>query len=647
MRRVDLRDERGAVLVLLAGFLPLALLMASFVLDLGNWWVHKRHLQTQADAAALAGAGAIKLPCQDAPIVELARQYSGDRTGDRNPQLGGTTPENVHMLVNSPTFYGQTEVEPDPPPSPSPCAARMVDVKMTETDLPWLMRAANLDFINATARVSIRQLDRMNGMLPVGVPDVNPKTAAAIFVDEATGAVLGSRPLVRGASADGLMYWDNAGDPLHLTVDAERIGVRIALSGGDSTTCGDPRVECYDAGSADGLVRIRGYADGPAVEAGQAPRVREVFMLPGSCGDGYFVSTTATCTIGVRARVDFALAATAAQVTAVVGGTSVPLTYDAVTGLWGSDAVPVAAAAGPRVIDLAWEQTNGTVGGETCKVGGGNKCKGTIANVHRVFSATPSRSGPLQLVQVADAGGPYANAVPRGSEHDFVVTIGLAGNLQIGEPGDPPVVLRVGGGGSQNQSVDCDPDLPQLKQELASGCGPDYRRNQGEACPDNVPTLWGSAEPWSCVAIQTGQAANQVPAGLNLRILGDEKPATCTSPNRWPDANGDGQPDYQPGDPRIVPVFLVPFGSFTGSGSGTVPVQEFAFFYVTGWTGQGGGFSNPCQGNGDDPVPGNDAAFIVGHFIKYVQNPNDGGFGEQPCDLDPNSLGGCVAVMTK
>ena len=71
----------------------------------------------------------------------------------------------------------------------------------------------------------------------------------------------------------------------------------------------------------------------------------------------------------------------------------------------------------------------------------------------------------------------------------------------------------------------------------------------------------------------------------------------------------------------------MPFGSFQSSGSGTVPVKDFAFFYVTGWTGQGGGFNNPCQGNGDDPVPGNDPASIVGHFIKYVQNPNEGGSG--------------------
>jgi hypothetical protein len=156
MTRADISDERGGVLVLVALFLPLALLLASFVIDIGNWWVHKRHLQTQADAAALAGAGAVRFPCQDAPIEALARSYSGDRPSDRNQQIGGTLPDQIHMLVNSTTYYAQTAPDPDPPPSTSPCTARMLDVKMTETDLPWFMKAANLDFINATARFSFR-----------------------------------------------------------------------------------------------------------------------------------------------------------------------------------------------------------------------------------------------------------------------------------------------------------------------------------------------------------------------------------------------------------------------------------------------------------------------------------------------------------
>ena len=643
-------DESGGVLVLVAGFLALALILASFVLDLGNWWVHKRHLQTQADAAALAGAGAYKFPCLDEPIIDLAREYSGDESGARNPQLGGTPPDRIHMVVNSPTFYGQTELEPDPPPDPDPCDASMLDVKMTETDLPSFLQAADLDFINATARVSVRQLDRMSGMLPVGVPDVNPRKAAAIFVDEDTGAVLGTQELSRGTSGGGIMYWSNAQAPLRLTVDRSRVGVRIALSGGDSLTCGQPRVECYDAGSANGLLRIRGFATTP-VEGGQAPRAREVFMLPGTCSDGYFVAQASSCTVGVRAKVDFApgVAVPAdAKLTAVVAGTTATLTYDAATGLWGSDAVPVAPGSGANVVDLRWEQTTGTVGGNTCSRSGGNKCKGEIPNVHRVFSAAPSRSGPIHVARVDDAAGFYANYTPLGTTHDFVVTIGLAGNLELSSPGDAPVVLRVGGGGSQNQTIDCDPDYSRLKEELAYGCRPPYMRNTGEPCPSSTPALWSLPSPWSCVAIQTGQAANQIPAGLNLRILGSEKPATCSSPNRWPDADGDGQPDYAPGDPRITPVFLVPFGSFSGNGGGTLPVQEFAFFYITGWTGKGTGFDNPCQGNGDDPVPGNDSAFIVGHFIKYVQTANSGGFGESPCDFgDTASLGGCVAVMTK
>jgi hypothetical protein len=75
-----------------------------------------------------------------------------------------------------------------------------------------------------------------------------------------------------------------------------------------------------------------------------------------------------------------------------------------------------------------------------------------------------------------------------------------------------------------------------------------------------------------------------------------------------------------------------------------VPVIKLGSFYITGWTAQGGGFNNPCQGNGDDPVPNNDAGNIVGHFIKYIfSNENGGGSGET-CDF--NAFGGCIAVLT-
>ena len=91
-------------------------------------------------------------------------------------------------------------------------------------------------------------------------------------------------------------------------------------------------------------------------------------------------------------------------------------------------------------------------------------------------------------------------------------------------------------------------------------------------------------------------------------------------------------------------MFLTPFGAFAGSGSTTVPVTDFATFYVTGWTAQGGGFSNPCQGNGDDPVPNNDGGYIVGHFVKYIQSLNPGS-GSEPCDMD--AFGSCIVELTR
>jgi hypothetical protein len=195
-------------------------------------------------------------------------------------------------------------------------------------------------------------------------------------------------------------------------------------------------------------------------------------------------------------------------------------------------------------------------------------------------------------------------------------------------------------GGSQNQSLDCDPAISQFKDELAAGCAPTYAKNTGSPCPGGASALWATPQPWPCVAIQTGSATNQVPAGMNKRILGDEKPTACTAPNNW-----SSFPDLDRNDPRLINVFLTPYGSFSGSGSTTVPVTSFGAFYVTGWTASGGGFANPCQGQGDDPVPNNDAGYIVGHFIKYVQALNNGNGGSEPCDF--NEFGLCVAVLTR
>jgi hypothetical protein len=649
------RDERGGVLVMIALVLPVLILFVSFVVDVGNWFEHKRHLQIQADAGALAGGGSFYIPCADDLIETEARKYAGDpaQAIRYNRQVPPTEDGNVHVLINSTNFWNEGGV--DYSDGGPPCAAKMVDVKITESNLPFFfgLGASFVPAINAHARVEIQAMDTASGALPVGVPDVNPTTARAWFINESTGAVLASTPLTNSAPAGGLSIWDNSAAPVSVPITGANIGVRVAFSGGSSTTCGDPLVECYDLGSGDGILYARGWSSTGSGAQPNPPIARSVTLFPGTCTDPYF-SSGSSCTIGVRAAVDFGgnPATVGAKVEATVNGATNPLTYDGATGLWESTGVnffTINAGAGPASVALKWEETIGTVNGETCKTTGGNKCTGSFGVVQRAFSATEARSGPIKLAQIWESGSFWANSFEQGTTHDLVVKVGIVANLANAESvSDPVVSLRVVGG-SQNQSLDCDdgPDRTKLKDELAFGCRPRYTKNTGTACPGNPSTLWASPQPWPCVAIQTGSAVNQVPAGLNQRILGSEKPSVCPplgepGHNNWSMFEDPGLPS---GDPRIVHVFLTPFGSFDGSGSGTVPVTSFGAFYVTGWTAQGQGFGNPCEGNGDDPVPGGDAGYIVGHFIKYVFALNNGGGSGQSCDF--TSFGSCVSVLTQ
>jgi hypothetical protein len=639
-------EERGAVLVFVAVALPLLVLVASLVIDAANWFEHKHHLQLQADAAALAAAHEFNGCPDNQPILNRAADYSG---GVYNAQIGGTAASSVHMVINSPTYFNQSSPVDSTVVTGAPCTAHMIDVKMTETNLPWYFRLANVPFIDAHARVSAFQANTKTGSLPIGVPDVNPKLGKVTFVDEATNTVLGSRNLAKTGTASGLNVWDNTASPLPITVNAGHIGVRVTLAGGTSTTCGAALVECYDLGSTNGLLHVRGWSNEPVSAQSKLPLARSVTLFNGTCTDPYFVASTSACTIGVRAKVDFAVpnpTALGASVTATVGGTDYPLTYDTASATWQSAAsISVPPGTGPIPIELKWEQTNGsvTINGKTeaCKTNG-NKCKDTFGTVQRTFSAG-SRSGPIKLAQVWENGGFWANSFERCSAvqtqctHNLVVKIGVQGSLgNASGVADAPVSLRVAGG-SQNQSIDCDDKYSNLKDELANGCRPTYTKNTGSTCPGTASALWGTTQPWPCAALQTGGAVNQVPAGLNQRILNNS--STCTSPNHW-----SSFPNFPAGDKRIVQVFLTPYGSFSGSGSEVVPVTGFATFYITGWTGQGGGFANPCQGHGDDPVPNDDAGLIVGHFIKYVDTLS-GGTGTESCDF--SALGTCVAVLTR
>jgi Flp pilus assembly protein TadG len=681
-------DQRGAVLVFFALFAPVAVLFLSFVVDVGNWFDHARHLQVQADAGALAAAEAFQ-PCSDSSIYAAAGQYSGvasvtSPTGGSatsgspfyNQQIGKTAQENLHALINSPTYYNQASPVDGTVTASSPCTAGMVDVKLTETNLPWYFRIFSVPYINAHARVEILERTIANGSLPVAVNDLNPKSIEAYFVNEATGEQLsvGGKPAAAALHYikpnGALAVWSNEVAPYGLEVTKPGIGVRVGISGRPSlsgsmtTDCAQSLVICYDTSSSGaGVLHIQGYQGGTSLGSAASPIVRAVTLSPRTCSDGYFSAPSSNCEIGVTATINFGTGAppTNAEVDAVnrstgkcyaltyqsTNSTTLNETWTSATGVpsvkctgfnnnqkGGTGYVVLAAAAGATPIDLQVADSSAT-----------KKCSNTasLCGVQLPYTAGSS-SGPIQAAFLSQEGVPGADSFPtcqseaKGCAPKLVVTIDISGSLQDAQStADPVYTMRFDNTGSQNQSVSCTTSkgTGTYWETLAFGCAGPYGINATLTCPD-------SNTPIDCVPPATGNKQNQVAEGMNQRILGSTKPTECTNPNHWKELTfTNGVPNVSPTDPRVVTVFVTPYGSFGGSGGSTsFPIADFATFYVTGWQDSGNGFNNPCQGNGDDTAePGT----IVGHFIKYVETAPTGS-GGSICNL--SLLNECIAILT-
>ncbi len=212
--------ERGQVVVVFALLIPVIFALAAIVLDIGNWYVHKRHLQTQVDAAAFAGAheffGCSPL-FEDPPVTANksikahALEYAGDTQrppSSVDPMFTTTTvrntqvqePDDVRAVINSATWWAQGDVtdgstldntlDPDGDPATpgDPCTTKTLDVKATDDEAPSLWGLIPLTPSPKTkARVEIRQIIEESGMLPFAVPEVDPARVAALFVNEITG----------------------------------------------------------------------------------------------------------------------------------------------------------------------------------------------------------------------------------------------------------------------------------------------------------------------------------------------------------------------------------------------------------------------------------------------------------------------------
>jgi hypothetical protein len=704
--RLGLGEDRGSVLALVALFLPVAILFCAFVIDLGDGWWHQRHLQVQADASALAAAQDLGTPLCSTTLPTDVTSYGGMGAGAYNQQVGGTAMGTVQQAVNQRTFPGQTSPVDSSVVTAATvadvCKLTMVDVKMTESNLPFFFPVFKGVFdgfahVNAQARVELKQETSSSNSMPVAVNDVAFPYAEAYFVDETTGdvgRVLGKVALndTHTVSSGGLEVWTSAsavsltvpndpastGTPPSLTHPDADVGVRIALAGvtpltgnmatdcGPTGTGGPAGTMCFDGSGVNAqLLDVHGF--NPTVTGSPTSPVNHgVILTPGSCSDQYYAVSASACADGLWATLDLGTVPGGATmaVSAVVGGTSYPLSQAncpagsapaAPLTAWCTNGVPITAASGVRTpVDLQLVYT--PPGKKSTPV------TTTFSNAQSTYvgNGSTTTSGPIQALTLSTTSAAVCSltgatppcsdtsALPEGTAYPVTVTLGVTPSISVAQPGDPPVTMRFSGVGSQNQSVNCisntvppQAGLPNdnFLDAIAVGC-------QGVPGPGNSviapimvnPTLScpGTTPVNDCVPPYTGNKQNQAAAALNWRIL--KNSPTCTAPNHWP--------NYKPGDPRIVTVFITPYGSFGGTGtSNQFPVQTFAAFYVTGWQGQGQGNTNPCQpsnGGTDDPAA---AGTIVGHFIHYTQLVNDGSGSTQTCVA--NSLNECVAVMTR
>ena len=668
--RAELDDQRGGVIAMVAVALPVLLLFVAFVVDVGNWFEHKRHLQMQADAAALAGASRFNdcfssSSTGNTNIQNEATKYGGGPGSAYNGQVGGSNKGTISVRFNSKTFAAGGPPADDTDTSP-PCTSMMLDVKETEANLPLFFSGLipglpSLPAINARARVQLFEETTKNQSLPIAVPDPGLVTAAAVdFVNEDTGTVLGGSNLTKVGTA-----WNNSATPVPVNMSGvAHLGAVVKLSGAtpppSTLSCSDPQTQCYDFASLNangypsrGVLFVQGYPSAGYRTPGSTgePSVKGVTLFVGGnspCTDAYFFSIlSGSCNLGVQADVAFPSGSGTTTVSATITGSNTYTDTNRLSNTSGTTwrttgsgqfkYFTIPAQEGPLNVTLSWSKTAGTYNGQTCGTGSA-ACTGTWNGrlFQRSMAATDPNTGPITAAVLNEG----SSVSPRsyvndgtGTTHNLWINIQLQPSPANATGVNSPVVYLRVVGGSQNQTIDCDPNWPNLQTELAQGCRPQYTINTGTTCP-SYSTLWNTPQPWSCVKTQTGSATGQVTQGMEDRMT--RLAGTICPPNNW-----SSYPTLSSTDPRLTPVIVTAFGSFGGSGNTVVPVTRFAELYVTGWSKSGGSKTQPdCAG--DDPPP--DKGYIVGHFVKYIDSLNSGG-GTRTCS--GSLFGNCVAVLTK
>jgi Flp pilus assembly protein TadG len=436
-------DERGAALVITLLAMLTLMVVAGYAIDTAIWFVHGRHLQTQADAAALAAAqdfqctpGTIDATV-DTQIANTVHTYDGTglstpaTSSPYNPQVSlqptpatvyNATNHNLFSKLNTATYVNQTTPTDTGPLGAwtgSPCKDEAINVKMTETNLPSFFPFINPSYINKEAQVSIQSVAAFANALPLAIPSQAPSTMHATVIDEgnSNAAVGGGR--IALTSLDGINWTGTYGGlTLNSTNITGPLGLQVDIGGG--STCGR-QLNCYDSTSPNqGIVYSRVWSAGAVPGTGSSPagpEVGDASLIQGSSNPcpltgsvlSNFVSDSSNCNLQLSTTVYFAAGAQCGSTPnvsltlSVSGGSSSAMTCSSATTQtpcpgsatlscvatkWssGNQSLGNDSPDGPNTFDVSYKQTYGTVGKNTCQTGSSNKCKADLGVVQRAFN---------------------------------------------------------------------------------------------------------------------------------------------------------------------------------------------------------------------------------------------------------------------
>ncbi len=241
------QEERGGILMLSAILIPVFIVMTAMIVDVGQWYTHKRQLQNRADSAAFAagieygknwkacvqnGDAALKASTAR-EIANKARQFAADpEASDYAPDpLPGTlynsgiaTQSKLDVVINSTTYDDDTDQSDDGDGSAatsfgSPCfkhsgdpispgGGHWTDVRVKENDLPSILGSIGLPLSRNVARARIEVRPALSGhrFLPLAVPDNVIMKVQVRYYDECRNTLLATRDLAQLSSADSSAY---------------------------------------------------------------------------------------------------------------------------------------------------------------------------------------------------------------------------------------------------------------------------------------------------------------------------------------------------------------------------------------------------------------------------------------------------------